>query len=114
MFAPEAKQRETIMGAWRGDGYLHNPTKGNPSLYWEYVTISRTLACQLQQALFLAGIVGQISSTQHQNRQLAYVLSMRGTFVRNMAELIRVGLQGRREKPFSRLESGDGYVYARI
>ena len=114
MFAPEAKQRETIMGAWRGDGYLHNPTKGNPSLYWEYVTISRTLAFQLQQALFRAGIVGQISSTQHQNRQLAYVLSIRGTFVPKMAELMRVGLEDRREKTFSRFEIDDGYVYAPI
>ena len=114
MFAPEAKQRETIMGAWRGDGYLHNPTKGNPSLYWEYVTISRTLAFQLQQVLFRAGIVGQISSTQHQNRQLAYVLSVRGTFVPKMAELMRVGLEDRREKTFSRFEIDDGYVYAPI
>jgi intein/homing endonuclease len=114
MFAPGAKQRETIMGAWRGDGYLHNPTKGNRSLFWEYVTISRTLAFQLQQALFRAGIVGQISSTQHRNRQLAYVLSVRGRFVPKMAELMRVGLEDRREKTFSRFEIDDSYIYAPI
>jgi intein/homing endonuclease len=114
MFAPYEKQRETILGAWRGDGYLHNPTKGNRSLFWEYVTISRTLAFQLQQALFRAGIVGQISSTQHQNRQLAYVLSVRGRFVARMAELMRVGLEDRREKTFSHFEIDGNYVYAPI
>src|SRR3989475_2784163 len=114
MFAPEAKQRESIIGAWRGDGYLHNPTKGNRSLFWEYVTVSRTLAFQLQQALFRTGIVGQVSSTQHRNRQLAYILSVRGRFVPKMAELMRVGLEDKREKTFSRFEIDREYVYAPI
>ena len=114
MFGPVEKRREIIRGAWRGDGYLHKPTKGNPSIYWEYVTVSRALAFQLQQALFRAGIVGQISSTQHKDRRLAYILSVRGRFVPKMAEIMGVRFEDKREKSFSRFEIDDDYVYAPI
>jgi len=38
-------------------------------------------------------------------QQLAYILSVRGRFVPKMAELMRVGLEDRREKTFSRLRN---------
>ncbi len=114
MFAHPEKQRELIRGAWRGDGYFHKPTKGNRALFFEYVTTSKTLAFQLQQLLFRAGIVGQIGHTQHENRKPAYVVTVRGHFVAEMARLMRVEITDARTKTFSHFEMDDNYVYAPI
>ncbi|MEK6920031.1 MAG: LAGLIDADG family homing endonuclease [Thermoproteota archaeon] len=114
MFAPVEKQRELIRGAWRGDGYLHRPTEGNRALFFEYVTTSRTLAFQLQQLLFRAGIVGQVAFVQHKNRKPSYVVAVRGRFVRSMAELMKIDFHDERAKTFSHFEMDEDYVYAPI
>ena len=114
MFAPLEKQRELVKGAWRGDGYFHQPTKGNRATYFEYVTVSRTLAFQLQQILFRLGILGQVSFTQHKNRRPAYVVTVRGHFVGAMAALMGLKFKDTRTKSFSRFEMDDNYVYAPI
>jgi len=69
MFAPIGKQRELIVGAWRGDGYFHKPTKGNRATFFEYATTSQALAFQLQQLLLRNGLVCEIASTHHKNRK---------------------------------------------
>ncbi len=114
MFTPTEKQRELILGSWRGDGYLHTPTKGNRSTFFEYVTTSRILAFQLQQLLFRAGIVGQIAHVQHKNRKPSYVVSVRGRFVPAMARLMRMKFEDTRTKTFSHFEMDDNYVYSPI
>jgi intein/homing endonuclease len=114
MFASPQKQRDLVKGAWRGDGYFHHPTKGNGATFFEYVTISRTLAFQLQQILFRLGIVGQIAFVQHRNRKPAYVLTVRGRFVSTMARLMRIRFEDTRTKSFSRFEADSNYVYAPI
>jgi intein/homing endonuclease len=114
MFAPPAKQRELVKGAWRGDGCFHQPTKGNKPTYFEYVTVSRTLAFQLQQILFRLGILGQVSFTQHKNRRPAYAVTVRGTFVGAMASLMGLKFKDTRTKSFSRFEMDDNYVYTPI
>lgn len=113
-FAPDGKQRELIRGAWRGDGYLHLPTKGNRSTFFEYVTTSRDLAFQLQQLLLRNGIVGQISCARHRNRKPAYLLTVRGRFVSEMATLMRIRFKDSRTKTFSRFEIDRDYLYAPI
>jgi formate hydrogenlyase subunit 6/NADH:ubiquinone oxidoreductase subunit I/intein/homing endonuclease len=112
MFAPVEKQKELIKGAWRGDGYLHLPTRGNRATYFEYVTVSRDLAFQLQQLLLRNGIVAQISYTKHRNRKPAYVLSVRGSFVSLMATLAGVQFKDPRAKTFSRFKIDRDYMYA--
>jgi len=114
MFAPTQKQAELIRGAWRGDGYFHRPTKGNRSTFFEYTTISKTLAFQLQQLLFRAGIVGQISLATHANKKPNYVVTVRGRFVSTMADLMQVKFEDKRVKTFSRFEMDANYVYAPI
>jgi intein/homing endonuclease len=114
MFAPTFKQRETILGAWRGDGYFHKPTKGNLASFWEYVTTSKALAFQLQQLLFRAGIVGQIASTQHKNKKQAFVVTVRGSYLSRMADVMKVKFEDLRTKTFSRFEMDDNYVYSPI
>jgi len=114
MFAPPEKQRQLVKGAWRGDGYFHHPTKGNRATFFEYVTISRTLAFQLQQVLFRLGIMGQVFFTQHKNRKPAYVVTVRGRFVGAMAALMGQSFNDSRTKSFSRFEMDDNYVYAPI
>ena len=114
MFAPFSKQRELVRGAWRGDGYLHRPTEGNKATFFEYVTISRSLAFQLQQILFRIGIVGQVALKQHRNRQPAYVVSVRGHFVTAMAKLMGMQYQDSRTKSFSHFEMDESYIYAPI
>ncbi len=114
MFAPVEKQRELVKGAWRGDGYMHRPTKGNRSTFFEYVTTSKTLAFQLQQLLFRAGIVGQIAFTQHKNRKPSYVVTVRGHFVSSMAKLMGIRFVDTRTKSFSHFEMDSDYVYTPI
>lgn len=114
MFAPVQKQKELIRGAWRGDGYLHRPTKGNRATYFEYATTSRALAFQLQQLLLRNGLVAEIASTHHKNRMEAYILTVRGKFVAGMANLMGVRFKEAREKTFSRFALDDKYLYAPI
>src|SRR5439155_21554469 len=114
MFAPAEKQRELIRGTWRGDGYLHRPTKGNRSTFFEYATISKTLAFQLQQLLFRAGIVGQIAFAPHPNKRPTYVVTVRGRFVSPMAHLMQSAFEDKRLKTFSRFEVDTDYVYAPV
>lgn len=114
MFAPVKKQRELILGAWRGDGYLHKPTKGNRSTFFEYATTSRTLAFQLQQLLLRAGIVTEVASTHHKNRLEGYVLAVRGKYVARMTRLMRIRYSDSREKTFSRFALDDNYLYSPI
>ncbi len=114
MFAPVSKQRETVLGAWRGDGYLHLPTQGNRAAFWEYVTTSSAFAFQLQQLLFRTGIVGQITSNQHENRKRAYVVTVRGNYVSKMAALMRFKFIDPRSKTFSHYEMDENYVYSPI
>jgi hypothetical protein len=114
MFAPIRKQKELIRGAWRGDGYLHKPTRGNRATFFEYVTTSRALAFQLQQLLLRNGLVAEIASTHHKNRMEAYVLTVRGKFVLGMAKLMGLKFKESREKTFSRFALDDKYLYAPI
>jgi len=114
MFAPIEKQRELIRGAWRGDGYLHRPTKGNRSTFFEYTTISKTLAFQLQQLLFRTGIVGQVALATPTNRRPNYVVTVRGRFVPSMADLMQITFEDKRVKTFSRFEIDTDYVYAPV
>jgi len=114
MFAPIEKQRELVKGAWRGDGYLHTPTKGNRASFFEYVTVSKTLALQIQQILFRLGIVGQVADTQHRNRKPAFIVTVRGRFVAAMAELMQIRFEDSRTKSFSHFEIDDKYVYAPV
>ena len=114
MFAPPFKQEEAILGAWRVDGYFHKPTKGNRASFWEYVTTSKALAFQLQQLLFRSGIVGQIASTQYENREQAFVVTVRGNYVSKMSQLMRVKFDDSRTKTFSRFEMDIDYVYSPI
>src|SRR6059058_1892368 len=107
-------QSMSLCCAWRGDGYFHHPTKGNRATFFEYVTISRTLAFQLQQVLFRLGIMGQVFFTQHKNRKPAYVVTVRGRFVGAMAALMGQSFNDSRTKSFSRFEMDDNYVYAPI
>jgi ATP-dependent DNA helicase len=114
MFAAPEKQRELVKGAWRGDGYFHQPTKGNKATFFEYVTISRALAFQLQQVLFRLGIIGQVFFTQHKDRKPAYVVTVRGRFVGAMAALMGLKFKDTRTKSFSRFEMDNNYVYTPI
>jgi len=114
MFAPVNKQRELIRGAWRGDGYLHKPTKGNRSTYFEYVTTSKTLAFQLQQLLLRTGLVAEIFSTHHKKRMESYILTVRGKYVSGMARLMRIKYKELREKTFSRFALDQDYLYSPI
>jgi len=114
MFAAQEKQRELLKGAWRGDGYLHRPTKGNKSIFFEYSTISQTFAFQLQQLLFRAGIVGQVASVNHRNRKPAFLVTVRGEFVQKMASLMQIRFRDSRTKTFSRFAMDDNYVFAPI
>ena len=114
MFASPEKQRELVRGAWRGDGYLHTPTKGNKATFFEYTTISKMLAFQLQQLLFRQGIVGQIAPANHVNRKPSFIVSVRGEFVPRMAELMGIEFDDLRTKTFSRFEMDDNFVYAPI
>jgi formate hydrogenlyase subunit 6/NADH:ubiquinone oxidoreductase subunit I/intein/homing endonuclease len=114
MFAPVEKQRKLILGAWRGDGYFHTPTKGNRATYFEYVTVSQSLAFQLQQLLMRNGLVGELATTQHRNRKRSYILTVRGRFVPGMAKIMRLKFKDTREKTFARFEIDDRYVYAPI
>ncbi|HEV2119026.1 MAG TPA: LAGLIDADG family homing endonuclease [Candidatus Bathyarchaeia archaeon] len=114
MFAPTEKQRELVRGAWRGDGYLHSPTEGNRSTFFEYTTISRTLAFQLQQLLLRIGIVGQIALANHANKRPNYVVTVRGRFVPAMADLMEITFEDKRVKTFSRFEIDTDFVYAPI
>lgn len=112
--APIKKQRELIKGAWRGDGYLHQPTKGNRSTFFEYVTTSRDLAFQLQQLLLRNGMVGQISCAMHRRRKPSYILTVRGRFASEMAGLMGIRFKDVRAKTFSRFEIDRDYLYAPI
>ncbi len=114
MFAPTDKQREVVRGAWRGDGYFHQPTKGNRATFFEYVNVSRTLAFQLQQLLFRLGIVGQVFLTHHKNRLPSYVVTVRGRFVRTMANVMGIEFKDKRAKSFSHFEMDDNFVYTPI
>jgi formate hydrogenlyase subunit 6/NADH:ubiquinone oxidoreductase subunit I len=114
MFARINKQRELIRGAWRGDGYLHKPTKGNRATFFEYVTTSRTLGFQLQQLLLRNKLVCQVAYVTHKNRKPSYVLSVRGSFVSEMARLMRIKFKDTRSKMFSKFVIDDNYVYAPI
>ena len=114
MFAPTEKQRELIRGTWRGDGYLRMPTRGNRLTFFEYTTISKTLAFQLQQLLFRAGIVGQVALVNHANRRPNYVVTVRGRFVSVMADLMQVKFEDKGDKTFSRFEMDRDYVYAPV
>jgi hypothetical protein len=114
MFAPVEKQRQLIRGAWRGDGYFHKPTKGNRATYFEYATTSQALAFQLQQLLMRNGLVGEIASTHHKNRKPAFVLTVRGSFVRGMAKLMGIKFKDARQKTFTRFEIDSDYVYAPV
>ena len=114
MFSRAEKQKALVLGAWRGDGYFHKPTKGNRSTFFEYVTTSRTLAFQIQQLLMRNKIVAEIGYTAHKNRKPAYVITVRGKFVSLMAELMRIDFKDRRSKTFSRFEMDSNYVYSPI
>ncbi|MGA8904119.1 MAG: LAGLIDADG family homing endonuclease [Candidatus Bathyarchaeia archaeon] len=114
MFAPVEKQRQLVRGAWRGDGYFHKPTKGNRSTFFEYTTTSQTLAFQLQQLLMRNELVGEIASTHHKNRKVAFVLTVRGRFVPGMAKLMGIKYKDTREKTFTRFEIDSNYVYAPV
>ncbi len=114
MFAPVGKQRELVRGAWRGDGYFHEPTKGNRATFFEYVTTSQALAFQFQQLLLRNELVGEIAYTHHKNRKPAFVLTVRGRFVPRMARLMGIRFRETREKTFTRFEMDDNYVYAPI
>jgi Fe-S cluster assembly protein SufB len=114
MFAPLEKQRQLVKGAWRGDGYFHQPTKGNRATFFEYVTVSRSLAFQLQQILFRLGILGQVFLTQHVKGKTAYVVTVRGRFVAAMATLMGLKFKDFRTKSFSHFEMDNNYVYAPI
>jgi formate hydrogenlyase subunit 6/NADH:ubiquinone oxidoreductase subunit I len=114
MFAPMEKQRELIRGAWRGDGYMHKPTKANRATYFEYVTTSRALAFQLQQMLLRCGLVAEIFSTHHKNRMEGYILTVRGKYVGGMAKLMRIKYKESRQKTFSRFALDQDYLYSPI
>jgi formate hydrogenlyase subunit 6/NADH:ubiquinone oxidoreductase subunit I len=114
MFAPAVKQRELIRGAWRGDGYLHEPTKGNRATYFEYATTSQALAFQLQQLLLRNRLVGEIAHTRHKDRKPGFVLTVRGRFVQGMARLMGIKFKDTRTKTFSRFEIDDNYAYVPI
>jgi len=114
MFAPVEKQRELILGAWRGDGYMHKPTRGNRATYFEYATTSRALAFQLQQLLLRSGLVAEIFSTHHKNRMEGYVLTVRGKYVEAMANIMRIKYRQSREKTFSRFGLDQNYLYSPI
>jgi formate hydrogenlyase subunit 6/NADH:ubiquinone oxidoreductase subunit I len=114
MFAPVHKQRELIRGAWRGDGYLHKPTKGNRATFFEYTTTSRVLAFQLQQLLLRTGLIAEIASTHHKNRLEGYVLAVRGKYVSGMAKLLGMKFSDHREKTFSRFALDEKYLYSPI
>jgi formate hydrogenlyase subunit 6/NADH:ubiquinone oxidoreductase subunit I len=114
MFAPVEKQRELIRGAWRGDGYLHKPTKGNRSTFFEYVTTSRALAFQLQQLLLRNELLAEVAYTHHKNRKPAYVLTVRGKFVSGMARLMGMRFKDLRTKTFTRFAIDESYLYAPI
>jgi formate hydrogenlyase subunit 6/NADH:ubiquinone oxidoreductase subunit I len=114
MFAPVRKQRELICGAWRGDGYMHKPTKANKATYFEYGTTSRALAFQLQQLLLRSGLVAEISSTHHKNRMEGYVLTVRGKYVQAMARLMGIRYKESRQKTFSRFALDQNYLYSPI
>jgi formate hydrogenlyase subunit 6/NADH:ubiquinone oxidoreductase subunit I len=114
MFAPIEKQKELIKGAWRGDGYLHQPTRSNKATYFEYVTTSRDLAFQLQQLLLRNGIVAQMGYTKHRDRRPAYIVSVRGSFVSAMAMLMDAKFKDSRTKTFSKFEIDRNYMYVPI
>ena len=114
MYAPVEKQKQLIRGAWRGDGYLHKPTKGNKAIFFEYATTSQALAFQLQQLLMRNGLVGEIASAHHKNRKRAFVLAVCGRFVPEMAKLMGIKFKDTREKTFTRFEIDNNYVYAPI
>jgi formate hydrogenlyase subunit 6/NADH:ubiquinone oxidoreductase subunit I/intein/homing endonuclease len=114
MFAPVEKQKELVRGAWRGDGYFHEPTKGNRSTFFEYVTVSRALAFQLQQLLMRNRLVGELATTHHKNRKTSYILTVRGRFVPRMTKLMGIRFKDVREKTFTRFELDDSYLYAPI
>jgi len=114
MFSSPEKQKDLVLGAWRGDGYFHKPTKGNRATFFEYVTTSRTLAFQIQQLLMRNKIVAEISYAAHKNRKLAYIVAVRGKFVSLMADVMRIGFRDRRSRTFSRFEIDSNYVYSPI
>jgi formate hydrogenlyase subunit 6/NADH:ubiquinone oxidoreductase subunit I len=113
-FAPLEKQRELIKGAWRGDGYFSLASKSRKPTYFGYVTTSSALAFQLQQMLFRNRIIGQISCVTRRNRKPAYIVSVRGRFVSEMARLMGLRFKDPRAKTFSRFEIDENYVYAPI
>jgi len=114
MFSSPEKQKDLILGAWRGDGYFHKPTKGNRATFFEYATTSRTLAFQMQQLLMRNRIVGEIECAVQKNRLPAYLVAVRGRFVSPMAKLMRINFKDRRRKTFSHFEMDDNYVYSPI
>lgn len=113
-FSSPKKQTYLVLGAWRGDGYFHKPTKGNRATFFEYVTTSRTLAFQIQQLLMRNKIVAEIGYTEHKNRKPAYVVTVRGKFVPLMAQLMRIHFKEERNKTFSRFEMDSNFVYSPI
>lgn len=114
MFSSAKKQKDLVIGAWRGDGYFHLPTKGNRATFFEYGTTSRAMAFQMQQILMRNGIVGEIGYAIHKNRMPVYVVAVRGRFVSAMAELMRINFKDRRSKTFSHFEMDNSYVYSPI
>jgi Fe-S cluster assembly protein SufB len=97
MLETPEKQRELILGVFRGDGNYYNRrnTHGRKELF-RLSTVSPVLARQLRDVLLRLGIVAFLNKRErrHEGRQAMFIIGIGGEFARPFGRLVGVPVQG--------------------
>ena len=119
MLETPEKQRELILGVFRGDGnYYNQRNKHGRKEIFRITTISPVLARQVRDVLLRLGVFAFLNqrSRKHEGRQTMYVVGIGGGFASAFGQL--VGVRVRRSlhgKPRATMFTVDGrYAYVPI
>ncbi len=87
------KQRELILGVFRGDGnYYNQPNKHGRKELFRLSTISPTMARQLRDMLLRLGVVAFLNKRdrRHEHRQTMFTVGVGGEFTAKFGELVGI------------------------
>jgi len=119
MLETPEKQRELILGVFRGDGnYYNQPTKDGRKELFRLSTVSPVLARQLRDVLLRLGIVAFLNKRErrHEGRQAMYTVGIGGEFAVLFGKLVGVTVKQRlNDKKRATMFAIDGrYAYVPI
>lgn len=117
MLETPEKQRELILGVFRGDGNYYNQlNKHGRKEIFRLTTISPVLARQLRDVLLRLGVVAFLNKRErkHEGRQTMYVVGVggefAGTFGKWVGVEVKVSLNGRKRATMFAIDGRYAYV----